>query len=107
MGVADVAAVESQRPHGRVRTLDITVLAGGPSEEREVSRNSGLAVHEALQRLGHRVVLCDISPDDLSALDRATDFVFIAKDNRIPPLVYFVFKVIFICPVWIILTSLP
>ncbi len=61
-----------------VESLAITVLAGGPSAERAVSLESGKAVHEALLRLGHEATLCDIGPDDLSALDRPTDFVFIA-----------------------------
>lgn len=61
-----------------LETLDITVLAGGPGAEREVSLNSGRAVYEALMRLGHRVALCDISPDDLSALGRPVDIIFIA-----------------------------
>lgn len=64
-------------PH-KLSTLDITVLAGGPGMEREVSLNSGQAVRDALVRLGHRVELCDIGPQDLSALDRPADFVFIA-----------------------------
>ncbi len=59
-------------------SLAITVLAGGPGMEREVSLNSGQAVFEALQRLGHRVTMRDIGPDDLSALDQPADFVFIA-----------------------------
>jgi len=58
--------------------LDITVLAGGPGMEREVSLNSGRAVCDALIRLGHRVELRDINPNDLSALDHPADFVFIA-----------------------------
>ena len=58
--------------------LDITVLAGGPGTEREVSLESGRAVNDALTRIGHRAVLCDIGPDDLSALARPADFVFIA-----------------------------
>ena len=62
----------------RVKPLDITVLAGGPGVEREVSLESGAAVHAALERLGHRVRLLDIGPDDLSALDHPADFVFIA-----------------------------
>lgn len=61
-----------------VSALDITVLAGGPGSEREVSLNSGRAVHEALVRLGHRVEICDIGPADLTALDRPADIVFIA-----------------------------
>lgn len=58
--------------------LRITVLAGGPSTEREISLQSGAAVHAALQRVGHEVILRDIGPGDLSALDEPTDFVFIA-----------------------------
>lgn len=61
-----------------IDVLDITVLAGGPGAEREVSLQSGQAVFEALKRLGHRVESCDIGPNDLSALDRPCDLVFIA-----------------------------
>lgn len=62
----------------RVRELDITILAGGPSVEREVSLHSGEAIHAAMTRLGHHSVVCDVGPDDLTALDRPTDLVFIA-----------------------------
>lgn len=62
----------------RVAQLDITVLAGGPSDEREVSLASGQCVAGALARLGHRVSMCDVSPDNLSALSRPADLVFIA-----------------------------
>jgi len=71
---------ERTRPH--VELLDITVLAGGPGAEREVSLNSGRAVCDALRRIGHRVELCDIGPTDLSALDRPADFVFIAMHGE-------------------------
>ena len=57
----------------RIASLDITVLAGGPSDEREVSLASGQCVAGALASLGHRVSMCDIVPGDLSALDRAAD----------------------------------
>ena len=60
------------------RRLKITVLSGGPSSEREVSLKSGRAIAAALQSLGHHVCLADISPKDLSALDRPMDMVFIA-----------------------------
>ncbi len=68
-------SVGKQKPIGH---LDITVLAGGPGAEREVSLSSGQAVCDALRRIGHRVELCDIGPNDLSALDRPADFVFVA-----------------------------
>ncbi len=59
--------------------LDVTVLMGGPSTERDVSLLSGSAIAEALVRLGHRVRGADISPQDTSALDReGIDVVFIA-----------------------------
>ena len=70
--------IESTPRKIKVNNLDITVLAGGPSEEREVSIASGNMVASALSGLGHRVSVCDISPDDLSALGRAADVVFIA-----------------------------
>ena len=59
--------------------LDITVLMGGPSAEREVSLISGRFIADALCRNGHRVTRSDISPTDVSALDRpGIDVVFIA-----------------------------
>lgn len=59
--------------------LDITVLMGGPSTEREVSLISGAAIADALVRVGHKVTRSDISPTDTLALDRAgIDVVFIA-----------------------------
>lgn len=58
--------------------LAITVLAGGPGAEREVSLQSGAAVAAALVELGHTVTVRDISPADLSALQVPADFVFIA-----------------------------
>lgn len=58
--------------------MRITVLAGGVGVEREVSLLSGEAVAQACRRLGHTVEVRDIRPDDLSALDLPTDFVFIA-----------------------------
>ncbi len=64
--------------HARVKPLNITVLAGGVGVEREVSLQSGQAVFDALTRLGHHAHLCDVSPDNLTALDRPADFVFIA-----------------------------
>jgi len=61
-----------------VAGLDLTVLSGGPGDEREVSLASGRCVAAALAGRGHRVSVCDISPGDLSALDRPADVVFVA-----------------------------
>jgi len=60
----------------QVMPLKITVLAGGPSSERAVSLESGRAITEALGSLGHEVAMLDITPQDLSALDRPADVVF-------------------------------
>lgn len=56
--------------------MRITVLYGGPSAEREVSLVSGGAVIDALRAMGHDVFPSDISPSDLSALDRPVDVIF-------------------------------
>jgi D-alanine-D-alanine ligase len=56
--------------------LRVTVLAGGPSAEREISLASGRAVADALRQRGHDVFLSDVGPDDLSALDHPADVVF-------------------------------
>lgn len=61
------------------RPLDVTVLMGGPSGERDISLITGGAVAAALERAGHTVTRADISPSDASALDReGLDVVFIA-----------------------------
>jgi len=72
----DGAAACSDRPP---RPLDITVLMGGPSSERDVSLLSGAAIADALERRGHCVTRADISPKDTSALGRSgIELVFIA-----------------------------
>jgi D-alanine-D-alanine ligase len=59
------------------RKLDITLLCGGISAEREVSLMTGTQIAEALRTVGHRVWQSDICPDNLSALDRRPcDLVF-------------------------------
>ena len=59
--------------------LNVTVLMGGPSSEREISLLSGQAIAEALKNSGHCVTCADISPLDTAALDRDDiDVVFIA-----------------------------
>jgi D-alanine-D-alanine ligase len=61
------------------KALDILVLMGGPSTEREVSLVSGRAVADVLEACGHRVRRKDISPEDLSAFEGPRpDVVFIA-----------------------------
>ena len=57
--------------------LDICVMLGGPSGEREVSLQSGAAVADALRELGHRVI--EIDPvDGEFRLPPKTDVVFLA-----------------------------
>jgi D-alanine-D-alanine ligase len=59
------------------RTLNIAVMRGGPSAERDVSLRSGAAVAEALSSLGHRVT--DVDPrNQLWSLPPDTDVVFLA-----------------------------
>jgi D-alanine-D-alanine ligase len=72
------SAVTVPADHSAGERLDITLLAGGPGDEREVSLASGKCVAAALLEFGHRVTVCDVSPADLSALDRPTDLFFIA-----------------------------
>ncbi len=50
-------------------SLKILVLAGGPDRERPVSLESGRTVAASLIAAGHEVLVRDIGPDDLSALD--------------------------------------
>lgn len=58
------------------RKLRVTVLAGGPGAERAVSLESGRAVAEALRRRGHDVLVADIGPGNLAALDHPADVIF-------------------------------
>ncbi len=59
------------------QTLDITLLAGGISAEREVSLATGRQIAEALRAAGHRVFQADITPTSLAALDhRPCDLIF-------------------------------
>ena len=75
----DGHSVKSVKSSIFVQPLDILVLMGGPSTEREVSLVSGSAVADALASCGHTVRRADITPNDTSALDgQAPDVVFIA-----------------------------
>jgi D-alanine-D-alanine ligase len=59
------------------KKLDITLLCGGISAEREVSLLTGTQIAEALRTVGHRVWQSDVSPNELSALDhRPCDLIF-------------------------------
>jgi D-alanine-D-alanine ligase len=59
------------------QNLNITVMLGGPSAEREVSLRSGAAVAKALRSLGHEVQ--ELDPRDESwVLPPKTDVVFLA-----------------------------
>jgi D-alanine-D-alanine ligase len=73
MLAADAAATMTTATR---RKLRVTVLAGGPSAERDVSLASGQAVAEALRQRGHDVFLADVGPDNLAALDHPADVVF-------------------------------
>jgi len=59
------------------RKLNITVMLGGPSAEREVSLRSGAAVAKALRSLGHTIHELD-PRNDAWALPAGTDVVFLA-----------------------------
>ncbi|MFZ0889470.1 MAG: D-alanine--D-alanine ligase family protein [Candidatus Binataceae bacterium] len=58
------------------KALNITVMLGGPSAEREVSLRSGAAVAKALRSLGHRVNELDPRDGDWE-LPRGTQLVFL------------------------------
>lgn len=57
--------------------LNITVIAGGPSAEREVSLRSGAGVARALRSLGHEVSELDV-PGPGWKLPAGTELVFLA-----------------------------
>ncbi len=58
------------------RNLNIVVMLGGPSAEREVSLRSGAAVARALRSLGHQVTELD-PKDGKFKLPQKTDAVFL------------------------------
>lgn len=70
--------------------MNLVVLKGGPSAEREVSLRSGAEVAAALRSLGHRVVEVDVTGEtpDVASM-KSADAVFIAlhgtfgEDGRI------------------------
>ena len=60
-----------------LRKLNVTVMLGGPSAEREVSLRSGAAVAQALRSLGHEVAEVDPRTESWD-LPSKTDVVFLA-----------------------------
>ena len=64
-----------------VSKLNITVMLGGPSAERDVSLRSGASVAAALRSLGHEVVELDPQSPGWK-LSRGTDVVFLALHGR-------------------------
>ncbi len=72
--------------------MQITVLAGGLSPEREVSLTSGTLIANALMEKGHRVLLLDVYlglaqiPDDPDTLFRATPYPAHSVSETIPDL---------------------
>ena len=60
-----------------IQKLDITVMLGGPSAEREVSLRTGTAVAKALRSLSHRVTELDPRESGWN-LPEKTDVVFLA-----------------------------
>ncbi len=64
-------------------SLRIAVLAGGDSDEREISLKSGMSVEAALAKRGHRVLQLDPAIVELSGVDWSHfDVAFIALHGR-------------------------
>ena len=64
----------------------VAVLMGGTSGEREVSLKSGAAVSEALEALGHDVLIVDVGEDvvgQMVALQDKVDMAFITLHGRL------------------------
>ncbi len=59
-----------------VPPLQLTVLAGGSSSERNISLRSGAAVADGLELAGHKVNLIDLQARELPELAPATNVVF-------------------------------
>ncbi len=72
--------------------MQITVLAGGLSPEREVSLTSGTLIANALIEKGHKVLLLDVYlgisplPEDLSVLFQNTPYPLRSVGHEIPDL---------------------
>ncbi len=76
-------AVSHDTSYQTARPMNVLVLCGGPSAEREISLLSGGVIADALRRAGHAVTVADVMPDDVSALDEIqADVVFIAMHGE-------------------------
>ena len=65
------------------RPLEIVLLEGGVSAEREVSFHSGAAVGSALRRRGHQVTDCKVNDRRVSELETFRgDAAFVALHGR-------------------------
>lgn len=66
------------------KTLNVMVICGGVSTEREVSLRSGKAVYEALKRKGYEnAVLFDLQQDNMSEIIRhRPDIAFLALHGK-------------------------
>lgn len=80
--LTDALSDRSRKQRTAAAQLDIVVLAGGPSEEREVSLASGKCVAAGLSEAGHRTYLRDINSRDFSALEIDADLIFIALHGK-------------------------
>ena len=69
--------------------LNVILLLGGISAEREISIISGKQVARALRSLGHDVFESDISPNDLSGLDHK--FRFRSRPKVVFPVLHGIF----------------
>ncbi len=65
------------------RKMNVALLMGGSSSEREISLKSGSQVEAALRRLGHDVTIIDPAVDGVAALVQSRpDAAFIALHGR-------------------------
>ncbi len=63
--------------------INVLVLMGGLSEEREVSLRSGAGVYDALKKVGYQARTLDLSKDNLKKIkDISPDVVFIALHGK-------------------------
>lgn len=75
--------MSSEKRISKIKTMKIGVLMGGLSAERDVSLNSGAAVHQALVAQGFNAVAIDVGRDLADVLKREeVEAAFIALHGR-------------------------